>query len=217
MQQALEEINKVEEKKAKSRNKKKKAVPARSSTTDPEARNMKMPDGGFRPAYNAQLAVDTTSRMIVGVDMTNAVDQGQMSKMVTQIEKRFGRRPKEYFVDGGFVTNHEIEIVAQKGITVYAPLPRPRKPGSQPGQPQPSDGPGLREWRIRMSTEAAKDHYRLRAETVEWANALAKNRGLNHLRVRGIKKTRAVLLWYALAHNLMQVFALRQCSFSYGS
>ena len=217
VQQALEEIKKVEEKKAKSRNKKKKAVPARSSTTDPEAREMRMPDGGFRPAYNAQLAVDTDSRLIVGVDMINAVDQGQMSRMVTQIERRFERRPKEYFVDGGFVTNNEIKIVAQKGIKIYAPLPEPRKPGSQPGRPRPSDDPGLREWRIRMNTEAAKDHYRLRAETVEWANALAKNRGLNYLRVRGLQKTRAVLLWYALAHNLMQVFALRQCSFSYCS
>jgi transposase len=217
VQQALEEIKKVEEKKAKSHNKKKKAVPARSSTTDPEARFMKMPDGGFRPAYNAQLAVDADSRLIVGVDMINEVDQRQMSKMVTQIEKRLGRRPKEYFVDGGFVTNNEIETVAQKGIKIYAPLPEPRKPGSQPGQPRPSDGPGLREWRIRMSTEAAKSHYRLRAETVEWANALAKNRGLSQLRVRGKKKTRAVLLWYALAHNLMQVFALKQNSFSYCS
>ena len=80
-----------------------------------------------------------------------------MSKMVTQIEKQFGRRLEEYFIDGGFVTNNEIETVAQKGIAIYALLPEPRKPGSQPGQPQPSDGPGLREWRIRVSTEVAKD------------------------------------------------------------
>jgi transposase len=217
IQKALEELEKVEKQKAKSCDKKKRAKPACSSTTDPEARIMRMPDGGFRPAHNAQLAVDTDSRLIVGVDMINAVDQGQMSRMVTQIEERYAIKPQEYFVDGGFVTNNEIETVAQKGITIYAPLPEPRRPGSQPGQPKSGDGSGLQEWRIRMNTEAAKEHYRLRAETVEWANALARNRGLYQLRVRGLQKTRAVLLWYALAHNLMQVFALRECSFSYCS
>ncbi|MGB4661793.1 MAG: transposase, partial [Mobilitalea sp.] len=217
IQQAMEELEKVEKQKAKSCDKKKRAKPACSSTTDPEARIMRMPDGGFRPAHNAQLAVDTDSRLIVGVDMINAVDQGQMSRMVAQIEERYAIKPKKYLVDGGFVTNNEIETVAQKGITIYAPLPEPRRPGSQPGQPKPGDGSGLQEWRIRMSTEAAKEHYRLRAETVEWANALARDRGLYQLRVRGLQKTRAVLLWYALAHNLMQVFALSECSFSYCS
>ena len=32
---------------------------ARASTTDADARVMKMADGGFRPAYNLQLASDT--------------------------------------------------------------------------------------------------------------------------------------------------------------
>jgi hypothetical protein len=31
----------------------------RASTTDPEARVMRMPDGGFRPGYNVQVATDT--------------------------------------------------------------------------------------------------------------------------------------------------------------
>src|SRR3954462_9578557 len=43
----------------------------RASTTDAEARVMKMPDGGFRPAYNVQVAVDTQSRAVVGVAGTS--------------------------------------------------------------------------------------------------------------------------------------------------
>ena len=43
----------------------------RVSTTDPEARVMKMADGGFRPAFNAQLAVDTATQLIAGVDLVN--------------------------------------------------------------------------------------------------------------------------------------------------
>jgi hypothetical protein len=33
---------------------------ARCSTTDPDATVMKMPDGGFRPAYNVQFSTTTT-------------------------------------------------------------------------------------------------------------------------------------------------------------
>ena len=42
----------------------------RASTTDGEVSRMKMGDGGYRPAANVQLAVDTHSRAIVGVDVT---------------------------------------------------------------------------------------------------------------------------------------------------
>ncbi|MCB9967876.1 MAG: hypothetical protein H6852_09615 [Geminicoccaceae bacterium] len=45
---------------------------ARVSTTDPEARVMKMADGGFRPAFNVQLAAETEHRLIVGVAVTTA-------------------------------------------------------------------------------------------------------------------------------------------------
>jgi hypothetical protein len=60
-----------------------------------------------------------------------------------------------------------------------------------------------------MQTQAAKEKYKQRAATVEWANALARNRGLYRLLVCGIRKARAVLLWYALAHNLLQSLNLR--------
>src|SRR6266567_4536525 len=42
----------------------------RVSTSDAEARVMKMPNGGFNPACNVQLASDTESRAIVGVEVS---------------------------------------------------------------------------------------------------------------------------------------------------
>jgi transposase len=54
----------------------------RVSTTDAEARVMKMADGGFRPAFNAQLAVDVDTQLIAAVDVVNAgSDMGQMAPM----------------------------------------------------------------------------------------------------------------------------------------
>ena len=61
-----------------------------------------------------------------------------------------------------------------------------------------------------MVTAEAKAKYKDRAATVEWANALLRQRGLQRFLVRGIHKARAVLLWFVLAHNLMQTIALRQ-------
>ena len=76
---------------------------ARVSTTDPEARVMKMADGGYRPAYNAQLATDTGSQVIVGVEVTNAgSDQGQLGEMRAQLRTRYGREPNAMLVEGGF-------------------------------------------------------------------------------------------------------------------
>jgi len=61
-----------------------------------------------------------------------------------------------------------------------------------------------------MGTDAAKTLYKLRAATAECINAIARNRGLQQFRVRGLDKARAVVLWFALAHNLMRGLELRR-------
>jgi transposase len=212
LEQALEQLKKVEA--AREKREKGSKDQARASTTDPEARKMKMADGGFRPAYNAQLATDTDSRIIVGVDMTNAVsDSGQMGPMLDEIQERHDQVPKEYLVDGGFATRADITYAAtEHEVTVYAPIKEENKKqqaGKDPFAPQPGDSEVVKEWRRRMGTEEARRLYRLRAATAEWSNAQARNRGLYQVTVRGLVKVKAVLLLYALAHNLLQARVLR--------
>ena len=102
MEQALEELAKVEQAKAEQKAKPTKTNPPRASTTDPEARFMRMPDGGNRPAYNVQLAVDAGSRAIVGVDVTNAgSDAGLAAPMREQVAGRTGGVVKDQLIDGG--------------------------------------------------------------------------------------------------------------------
>ncbi len=60
-----------------------------------------------------------------------------------------------------------------------------------------------------MGTDEAKRIYRERAASAECVNAIARNRGLTAFRVRSRRKARAVLLWFALAHNLMRAVSLR--------
>jgi len=60
-----------------------------------------------------------------------------------------------------------------------------------------------------MGTVMAHELYKERAATAECVNAIARNRGLQRFAVRGRDKTRAIALWFALAHNLMRTVVLR--------
>jgi transposase len=185
---------------------------ARASTTDPEARVMKMADGGFRPAHNVELATDTAGQVITAVDVVNATsDTGQLPPMIEQHQERYGQKPKEALVDGGFAQLETIEAVssAADGTTVYAPVQKPRKKGRDPHQPLPGDSAAIAEWRQRMGTPEAKEIYKQRAATAECVNAISRNRGLQQFLVRGLEKVRTVILWFAIAHNLMRAVALR--------
>ncbi len=185
---------------------------ARASTTDAEATVMKMADGGFRPAYNVQFATATDSQVIVGVEVvTTGSDAGQMSPMVEQIQGRYGQVPAEMLVDGGFAQHDEIDAmsVPAVGCTVYAPVPKPKDPKVDRFTPKPTDSVAVAAWRERMATDQAKAIYKERAATAECVNALARGRGLVQLLVRGLKKVKAIALWYALAQNVMRAATLR--------
>lgn len=183
---------------------------ARVSTTDPEARVMKMGDGGFRPAYNAQFATDAKTRVIVGVRVTNlGSDMGNMTPMLANIEDRTRRKPGSLLVDGGYARKASIEQVAQQGVKVYAPVQKPKREEVDPHQPKPEDSPPVAEWRQRMGTEEAKEIYKDRAATAETTNAdLKTHRGLDRLTVRGLPKVECVVLWAALTYNVLKLIAL---------
>jgi transposase len=177
----------------------------RVSTTDAEARVMKMPDGGFRPAFNLGFASDPRSGMIAAVTLDNSgSDKGQLRPMSERLAEAYGQRPGEHLADGGFVRLADIEALAAAGVAVFAPVPKPRDAGRDPYAPLESDGSGVAAWRRRMGSEAGKAVYKQRAATAECANAQCRNRGLLRFLVRGLEKAKAVGLWHALAHNMIR-------------
>jgi transposase len=202
---ALAELPKVEAVKASRAAKEK----ARVSTTDPEARVMKMADGGFRPAYNVQLATDTESRVIVGANVTNVgSDRSQLEPMLGEIERRTDTKPEEHLVDGGFVRKESIENAAAQGVTVLAPVRKPQTEEIDPHQRKPGESDAVGAWRERMGTAEAKETYKLRASTAETVNAdLRCSRGLDRFTVRGSAKVLMVVLWSALAYNVLRGIA----------
>jgi len=210
LQRAKEEQQKVAA--AREARKKGDGERARTSTTDPECRTMKMADGGYRPAFNIQFGTELDRLVIVEADATNAgSDGGQMDPMVGQIEVDQGKLPEEYYTDGGFSTKEDIDKVQDRGVKVYTPIKEEEKrlqEGKDPYAPQKRDTPNIAEWRQRMGTEEAKQKYKRRSKC-EWTNAMCRLRGMWQLTVRGLAKVKAVALWYALAHNLLRLAALR--------
>lgn len=188
-------------------------IGARASTTDPDARKMKMGDGGFRPAYNVQMATDTASGIILNMDVTNeGQDAGQMAPMMAEIREHLGKAPDSLLTDGGFSTVQDIERTEQGGTTVYTPVKeatRQQQAGKDPFTPKRTDSPIIANWRIRMGTAAAQELYKLRAATAELSNARLRNQGIYQFRVRGLAKVKAVLWWHVLVINLLRAAALR--------
>ena len=205
---ALEELVELQEKKEK--RKKGDGKKARASTTDPEARNMKMADGGFRPAFNVQFATTDETRLIVSASVINqGSDRGQMTPVHEDIKQRYGEKAKQYLVDGGFATVDEITTMEQDGVDVHAPIhgeDRLRKKGTDPHSRQQADTDEMFEFRQRMSTDEAKALYKKRPSIAEFPNAVfpiaeCRNHGLQQFRLRGQSKVLGEVLLHALTYN----------------
>ncbi len=195
------------------KDKREKVTAPRVSTTDPQARVMKMPDGGFRPAYNVELAtVEAEGKahgIIVGVAVTTeGNDLAQAVPMEEQLVERTGDHPQDYLMDGGFASREAITTLEQRGITVYAPVKLPRnKPEEERYLPREGDTPEVVTWRGRMATPEAKAVYKARGSLSEWANAQIRRLGLIQFTVRGIAKVTTVATLIAVTHNLLRWLA----------
>jgi transposase len=178
--------------------------PARASTTDAEARVMKMPGGGFLPGYNIQLAVAGSEmggpRTIVGVQVTNVGgDMGSVTPMLEQIAARTGSLPDTLLADANHAKHECIDNAAAQGVELLIAVP------SNAGDAKRPASPAVLDWRVRMETEEAKRIYRARAGLIELTNAHVKQHfGVDHVLVRGVAKVTCVALLAGLAFNILQ-------------
>lgn len=184
----------------------------RVSTTDPEARKMKMANGGYDPAYNVQFASDGDARVIVGVDVTNAgTDGGELEPMHEKVCTSYGKTPKHELVDGAFATIDGVTAVETAGTEVVSSIPRSeqlQRHGKDPHARQKKDTDQYAKFRARMAEVEYQQLYRLRPSIAEFPNADCRNRNLRQFRVRGLAKAKSVVLWHALAFNLLRMIAL---------
>jgi len=211
---ALPELEAIKEQQRKklSKERQERVKEARVSTTDPDARVMKMGDGGFRPALNIQVATDGSGRAILGVEVSQqGSDGGLVAPMEAQVVERTGQHPEEYLIDGGLATRDDITTLASHDVTVYAPVepPRTTTSGRTAYDPRPDDSPAVAAWRERMGTPEGQTTYRQRSGIAEWTNAQLRTRhGLQRFTVRGVDRVTSVVLLLAVTHNLLRYLAL---------
>ena len=181
---------------------------ARGSTTDADARVMKMADGGFRPGYNVQYGVVGDKmggpRTIVGVRVTNVgSDLGSVVPMVDAVAQRTGVAPAAVTADSNHAAHDDIRALLARGIDPVIAAPKPRK--GQPRGARADRSAPIAAWRALLASDRGKDLARQRGALCELANARQKHtQGMRQLLVRGLPKVLNVALLGALSANLLQ-------------
>jgi transposase len=120
LQRALEEMKKAQAGKAKEEDK----AEVRVSETDPTCRMMKQGDGGYKPAYNAQITTDgTPARVITSAHLSQAAsDYGEFIPGLEETHRRTGRMPEEGVTDGGFISRANILAAKERGVQMIGPV-----------------------------------------------------------------------------------------------
>src|ERR1700723_933019 len=138
----------------------------RVSTTDAATRGMKMANGGFNPAANVQLATDTESRAVVGVEVTNegSDSAGLSEPMRQQVEQRTGGKVEQHLVDGGYLRTEDIVQAHQQGVELFVPSKPARNPQNRGRElePKPRDSEAIRAWKQRMASKEGQETYKKR-------------------------------------------------------
>ncbi len=90
--------------------------------TDDDARFMKTSDGGIRPCYNGQIAVDK-NQIIVAADIGNHVnDASSFKPMIEQSKSNLGSEIEKVLVDGGYYSGRNLKYIDDSGLDVYMPM-----------------------------------------------------------------------------------------------
>lgn len=180
--------------------------PARASTTDAEARVMKMADGGFRPGVNVQMATAGSElggpRTVVAVNVNNVgSDMGAVTPMLDQIERRTGQLPETLLADANHGDHAAIIDADARGVNVVIAVSKRTRESSAKADQRPA----IVAWKARMETDEAKTLYRARPGLAEWSNAQVAGRfNLRQLLVRGIERATSIALLTAITINLTQ-------------
>ena len=94
----------------------------RVSVSEPEARKMKHPDGGWAPSYNVQVTTEAQSRMIVGIGITTAAnDTQELMPALEKVKENCGELPERVIADNGYATRSNVEETTEQKIELIAP------------------------------------------------------------------------------------------------
>jgi transposase len=182
---------------------------AQRNFTDPDSRIM-MRDGAVIQAYNAQVAVDSESQVIVAEAVTNqAPDAEHFIPMLERVTSNTGGIPDIVTADNGYLSRAAIERCETQGIDGYIAVGRGDKGAvSPPGMGKDTPANRARTaMAAKLRTPSGKGIYARRKAVVEPPFGQIKQaRGFRCFSVRGMKKIRAEWTFVCLTHNLLKLF-----------
>jgi transposase len=187
--------------------------------TDADSRIMPVAGGGFDQAYNAQLAVDTDSLLIVGTGLTvSSVDQHQLEPML----ERLGQLPQELgrvetlLADAGYCSQANVQACVQHKVEPLIAVRReehhlPLEQRFAPDAPRPAQDAESMVWMAWvLSTQAGRARYAKRKSTVEPDIGIIKRvMRFRQFLLRGLAKVAGEWDLVALAHNVRRMCALK--------
>ena len=183
---------------------------AQYNFTDPESRIMKGPEG-FVQAYNAQVAVEAKTQMIVGQAVTQEVnDKQQVKPMVQVIEAQAGQKPQQLLADNGYCSEGNVKYVERRKIDGYLAAGR-QKHGEFgkarcPRGPLPKGATRVDRMRRKLQTKVGAAVYAARKGIVEPVFGQIKQaRGFRQFLLRGLEKVQGEWALVCLTHNSLKL------------
>ena len=184
--------------------------------TDPESRIMKnSTDDGFDQHYNAQVAVEQESLLIVANTLSNhATDQAEAIPTLDAIPDEVGK-PQAAALDAGYFSEHNVTEMEQRDIDPY--IATGREPHHQSWKAlfaeasalPPEDASPTVKMAYKLKTEVGQAIYRLRKSTVEPVIGIVKEvLGFRQFSLRGLAAAAGEWCLVCLAWNLKRLHVL---------
>jgi len=187
------------------------AEKAQRNFTDSESRIMKSRDG-FIQGYNAQMAVDADSQVIVAQRVSDSGnDVHQMIPLLNQVRALNKRQAKEISADAGYTSEHNLKELRRRRIRGYVASRWQKNNTPETGDPQPPAKVGryVRQMWRRLRQGGHRSRYRLRKQVVEPVFGQIKQaRGFRQFLLRGEKKVAGEWSLLCTAHNLLKLAAV---------
>lgn len=172
---------------------------AQDNFTDPESRIMKTA-AGFDQCYNAQLAVDEASQMILATGLTNcAADNAELLPLIDQVHATLRAYPRDVLADAGYRGEATLQTLEARDITAYISLGHETRPAKPPNPAHLA----TQRMADRLKSEVGRARYRRRKVIVEpvigWIKEVL---GFRRFSLRSGAKARGEWTLVCLAANL---------------
>src|ERR1022692_4233333 len=185
---------------------------AQRNFTDPESRIM--PDGAnkgsFVQGYNAQIAVDSASQVIVAAEVTQETnDKKQLLPMIALIAANLEQKPEKVSADTGYFSEANVTDEQVKDVDLYIATGR-LKHGEviEPVTgPPPENATAKQAMARKLRTEAGRATYKMRKAIVEPVfGQIKERRGFRRFSLRGLTNVRAEWKLVCATANLLKLF-----------